>query len=757
MTSYIGKNVLRVDAPAKVTGEAIFSSDIKPHGMLYGKCKRSPHPLAHILSVDIGSALKLPGVRAIITARNVKQSYCGEYLFDQLPLCDQYSYYIGDEVAAVAAIDEETAQEAIDLIKVNYEVLTPVLDLEKATELGAPAVHPELESIKQNIAYQVDFERGEVTAAFQQADLVFEERFTTSPVHQCYLQPRDCVAAWDGDRLTLWAAMQGPFEWRKEIANGVCIPESHVRVIPCYVGGGFGDNASRIWPIAALLARQAGHPVKLAFTREEEFTSGRPFTSAVVKMKMGFKKDGTLLVQSKDIILDAGAYMGIGFAIATVAAGRVDNMYRVPNVKTSARLVYTNTTPRGALRGFGTQIMTFVIESMMDMAAERLGLDPKEIRLKNASQKGDTSVHGFIFNSCGLSESIKLAAEESNFKEKRRERYQNYGIGMATTIHVAGNRTIIPVYDGSAAIVSIDDTGTARIISGETDIGQGANTVFAQIGAEELGMDIKDIIILPVDTAVSPFSKGTYASRVTVLGGYAVRLAAQDAKRQLLAQAAEVLNSSEDKLELRNSQFYVKGSDEVLVPLAEVARQVVIKRCGLPVIGQGSYTVPDYVTKAGKEQQYYGNYSVAYTFVTEVAEVSVDTESGEITVSNIWAVVDIGKMINPKMCEAQVEGGVVMGVGYALNEHYIVDQGKVLNAGFRDYKLPTFSRAPQIHSFFVETVDPGTLYGAKSIGEAVTNPTAPAIANAIYNAIGVRIKDLPITPEKILKALKEKL
>jgi CO/xanthine dehydrogenase Mo-binding subunit len=428
----------------------------------------------------------------------------------------------------------------------------------------------------------------------------------------------------------------------------------------------------------------------------------------------------------------------------------------MPNTKTSAKLVYTNKTPRGALRGFGTQITIFAMESMMDMAAEELGIDPPEIRLKNATQKGDTTVHGFIINSCGLSEAIKLAAEKSGWRDKRKEKGKNYGIGLANGTHVSGNRNVMPIFEGSAAMVCINEQGKVTVICGELDLGQGSSTVFAQIAAEEVGVGIENVKVLPVDTDVSPFAKGTYGDRVTAMGGHAVKLAAQDARVKLLSRAAEILKADVKDIDLRNGKFYVRGSAKAIATLEEIARQVVLKGGGLPIIGQGNYTVPDYVVYAGEKSQYYGNYSIAYTFLTEIAEVSVDTDTGKVDVHNFWAAVDLGKAINPKMCEGQVEGGVTMGIGYALSENYYLDEGRMLNPNFTDYKVPTFLAAPRIHSFFIETVDPATPYGAKAIGEAVGNPTAPAIANAIYHAVGVRMKDLPITPEKILKALRGK-
>jgi len=754
--SYIGRSVPRLDSPDKVTGQAIYSSDIQLPRMLIGKCKRSPHPFARILSINVSKALKLPGIRAVITANNVNQSYFGGPILDQLPLCNKYAYYIGDEVAAVAAVDDDLAEEAIELIEVEYELLMPVFDQEKAIEPESPAVHPELKEIKQNIIRNIDFERGEGEAAFKKADIILEERFYTQPMHQCYLQTRDCVAAWHSDRLTLWAAMQAPFRTRAVIAKSINIPEHYIRIIPCYVGGGFGSNMARIWPITALLARNAGQPVKLALTREEEFIAGRPFASAIIKMRMGFKKDGTLVAKKMNMVIDAGAYTGASLGVLEVASGRADNLYRLPNIITSSKLVYTNNIPRGSLRGFGTQIITFALESMIDMAADELDIDPVEIRLKNASQKNDTTVHGFILNSCGFSDTLKFVTQESGWGKQGKLKQGSYGIGLASAIHVSGTRRLLPVFEGSSAIVHIDHMGKVLVISGELDIGQGAMTVFAQIAAEELGVDIDDVRVLPVDTDVSPFSKGTFGDRVTTLGGHAVLKAAADARKQLISYAAETMKISADKVEIRNGEFYISGSEKAKVTFADIAQQVIIGRSGLPIIGQGEYHTPAYVVEDGPKRQYYGNYSIAYTFITQVAEVYVDRQTGKVEVLNIYSFIDLGKAINPKACEGQVEGGVTMGLGYALSEDYALDKGRMLNPNFTDYKLSACSNTPEIRTIFIETIDPATPYGAKAIGEAVGDATAAVIANAIFNALGVRIKELPITPEKILKALKDK-
>jgi len=671
-------------------------------------------------------------------------------------MCSRLGRFL-DWYQSVAAVNDEVAEEAMDLIEVEYQPLEAVFDVESAVALDAPAVHPELKAVKQNIAYRIDFTRGEGTAGFQQADLILEERFETQAMHQAYLQTRDCVAAWHGERLTLWAVMQSPFRMRLPLSRSLGIPEDQIRVIPCSVGGGFGNNALRIWPICALLARAAGKPVKMVLSRFEDFISGRPLVSQIIQLRMGFKRDGAIVAKSMEILADAGAYTGSCRGVVSVSASRADNLYRIPHIQTCAKLIYTNTVPRGSLRGYGTQTTTFALESMIDMAAKDLGIAPEEIRSKNAVHQGDTSVHGLVFNSCGFLQTIALAAEKSEWKEKRRKKPEGkkkYGIGMACAIHVAGNRNVVKLYDGSSATVNLDKTGKIRVISGELDIGQGSETVFAQITAEEFGVPIEDIRVLPVDTEISPFALGTFGDRITVLGGQAVRMAAADAKSQFLKCAAEILEANAADLDIREGKIFVVGSPQPLSTVKETAQEVVFRRGGQPVIGQGNYTVPDFVVLSDAQTQY-GNYSIAYTFLTQIAEVLVDPETGKVDVLDVWSAVDLGKAINPKACEAQIEGGVMMGAGFALSEAYSVKEGKILNPNFHDYKIPSFSDLPRIHSFWVETNDPYTPYGAKSVGEAIGDPTAAAIANAVYDAVGVRLNCLPMLPERVLRALRE--
>ena len=759
--SCIGHNVKKIDSLDKVTGKAVFTSDISLPGMLCGKVKASPFPFARILSINTDKAEALHGVRAVITARNVPQYPYGLFLDDEIPLANTYVRYTGDIVAAVAAIDEDIAEEAIDLIEVEYEELTPVFSAEAAMKPGAPAVHPERKNVKRNIAHRIEYVRGEGEAAFERADVIVEERFSTQAVHTAYLENQACISQWDANgRLTLWASTQRVFNIRGLMAMALGIPEHRIRVIQQYIGGGFGGKTDirPTFPISAFLAQKTGKPVKIVNTREEEFISGRPRISQIIDLKLGFQKDGTMVAKNAVITADSGAYVGCCPAILQSSTIRPDCLYRLPNIKMEANLIYTNTIPRGPFRGFGNPQMLFAMESLIDIAADKLGIDPAELRLKNSVQKGDTTAHGWILKSCGLSETIRLVTQKSGWHTKCHRKVQNRGFGIASQVHVAGNRTCAKEhgYDGSAAIINVDQFGRAKVISGESDLGQGMTTTFAQIAAETIGMAVEDIDVLPyVDSDIAPFCYGTFADRVTVIGGNAVMKAAKNTRKLILKYAAQKLGVAARDLEIKNSIIYLKKSPEQSLSLKELTNEVVYKKLfGAPITGRGEYCLPDYVVTL--DDTGYGNLALSYTFATVVIEVEVDPETGKVEIPNLWYAVNVGKALNPKSCEGQIEGGVLQGIGYALTEGYMWDEhGRVLNPNFTDYKILTSPETPNIHCYLVEKPNPGSAYGVKGIGEPVLNPIAPAIANAIYNATGMRIKELPISLEKLQSLLKK--
>jgi len=751
----VGKSVPKIDAIEKVTGRAVYFTDFKLPGMLYGKILRSPIPHGKVLNIDVSSAKTIPGVKAIVTAEDSPKVKYGLMVSDELIMACDKVRFVGDEVAAVAARDEAAAEEAIKAIRVDYEELPAVFDPEEAMKDGASLVH----ELKNNIASDLQIVRGDVDALFKEADHVFEDTFYTSLGNPAYLEPYVCVAYWQGEKLNIWIPAQNPFATRSLLARALQIPLSSIRVFhQLEIGGAFGGKLdSKLPPITALLARKAGRPVRIRSTRAEELSgSSRMWVSAKICLRTAAKKDGTLLAKEADIIADNGAYCGQAPKIVTNnMAMRSDNLYRFKGVRTRARLVYTNKVPTGGFRGYGNPQMHFATESQLDMIAERLGMDPTELRLKNASRTGDVTIHGWVISSDGLPECLETAAKAADWKEKRQKKEKHHGIGVACAIHVSGNRGSDD-YHGAEALVRIQEDGKVQIMCGEQDMGQGTHTVLSQIVAEELGVPMEGVEWLKVDTDTAPFAFGAYSSRTTHIGGNAVRNAAQKAKREVLDLASEVLQMSVAKLSIQDGiigEIDQNGNFRGrTLTLGEVARTHIFKKHGSTIMGHGFWD-PDTVL-LGPDR--YGDISTGYSFAAQIAEVEVDPETGKAKVSSFVASHDLGKAINPQAAEGQIEGSVAQGIGYALLEEIRYKEGKVTNSNFLDYKVPTFKDIPPITSILVESNEPLGPFGAKGLGEPPIIPVAPAIANALYNATGVRFKSLPIKAEEIFNAIKGK-
>ena len=751
----IGKRISNVDSRGKATGQAVYGIDLKLPRMLHGKILRSPFPHARILRIDTEKAKRLPGVKAVITAKDTPQIKFGSQIEDEYPLAVDHVRFMGDEVAAVAAVDEGTALEALGQIRVEYEELPAVFSPREALDPGAPRIHDGA----SNVVAHIGFERGNVAEGFQEADYILEDEFVTSSVHPGYLESHVCVArADDGGNITIWGSFQAPARNRDMIAKIMNLPQGKFRLIQTVVGGGFGGKSGQLlplYPICAFLALKSRSPVRILNSWKEEFASSRLRMPAEIRIKLGLKKDGTFTAKDLKILANCGAYAGTGPAVFNTATTRATSLYRFKNVKCQADLVYTNTTPVGSYRGYGNPQLHFALESIVDQAAETIGMDPLEVRLKNAIRQGEVSVHGFVMNSCQLTECLQKAAHQSQWHKKRGQgRKESRGIGMASMIHVSGNRAVHPFFDGSSAYVRVNPHGRIDLISGEADIGQGSNTVFSQIVAEVLEVPMENIHLIPLDTDTSPYGVGTFASRVTTLGGKAVQLAAEDAKRQLLEFAAEKMEIRIEDLEYSAGRIYAKGSPLKALEMDEIARFALHSRGGAPLVGVGTFVVPPHVVVPDKSR--YGNLSLAYSFGVQVAEVKVDRETGKVDILKVLSVHDSGTIINPMLAEGQVEGGAVQGMGYALFEEILRQNGKVMNDNFTNYRMPTICDSPLISTTFIEVPDPYGPFGAKGLGEITQVPTAPAIANAIYDAVGVRLKDLPFTPEKVLQALKGK-
>jgi|LSQX01.1.fsa_nt_gb CO/xanthine dehydrogenase Mo-binding subunit len=745
----VGKPQPFVDSRQKATGDAIYTTDIRLPGMLYGKILRSPIPHGRIVSIDTSQAESLPGVKIVITAKDTPMIRFGTTHEDWYLLAPDKVRFVGEEIAAVAAVDLETAEEALDLIKVEYEQLPTVYDPEEAMLSGAPLIN----EAPKNIASVFEVERGDVEEAFDNSYLVLEEKYYTSQVYQAYLETMAAVAKPEPDgRITLYLPIQIPSKCRVTYAKALGMPIDSLRIIQPPTGGGFGAKMETpLHPITALLAKLTGKPVRVVNTREEDFKAGNPRLPMNIYLKMGFTKDGIITAKKVRIVTANGGRVCYGVPIIGTASFRPDTLYKFQNVKAESYLVYTNTLPAGCFRGFGNSQMVFALESMMDQAAHQLGIDPIEMRHANAVHAGYVSVHGWQVKSAALDECLDKVAAATGWKEKKSQMPFGKGVGLACTNHVSGYSAFFPPFHGSSAVVRLELNGRASVTSGEVELGQGQKTAFAQIAAEVLGLTVDDIRIVPVDSDQSTFSLGAWASRTTTVGGKAVYLAAEDLKSKIIAYASALLEVGQEQLVLSDGKVVSTDRTDKSITLADLASRYLYQHNGSFVYGFGEFNPGTQVPDANK----YGNPSCAYPFAAHVAEVEVDTETGQVQVVSYHAAHDLGRTINPLGASGQIEGGVAMGIGWALMEDLVYDQGKVANAGFLDYRVPGPKDMPEIKSIFVESNDPYGPFGAKGLGEPTLNPVAAAISNAIYDAVGVRLRELPFTPEKVLNELKK--
>lgn len=747
----IGERFPRIESIAKVTGEAQYTVDLKMAGMLHGKILRSPLPHAKIKSIDISKALKLSGVYAVIASKDVPSNKFSffQWLADKTILCMDKVRYVGDEVAAVAAIDKDTTLEAIDLIKVEYEPLPAVFNVDEAMRPGAPLIWDK----ERNVGFNVERVFGDPDKAFRECDYVCEDRYETNQVAHCCLEVYNCIAKWDlSNRLTIWVNTQAPHTQRQEMARLLGIPIRNIRIISSTMGGGFGSKlvTDMKLPIASILSKKTGRPVKIENSRAEEFSTAKTRYGYTIYLKTGAKKDGRLWAREMKVIGDNGAYHDKGPATLNFSSIMFSTIYSIPNIRYEGTLVYTNKQMGTAFRGFGNPQISFACETQLDILAEKMGLDPLELRLMNANQPGQVTSCGAEITSCGMKECMEAAVQAARWKEKRNQKGFR-GIGLANMIH-AGAGARFYGYNAADAFVKLSDDGTVTLITSALDMGQGAHTAMAQIVAEELGVSMKEINVVSNDTDITPYDLGSWGSRTTFMNGNAALDAARNAKKEIIAVASEMLESNPSDIILEEGKIFVKGSSDKY-SFAELADYAVNKRGSL-ISGKGRFV--DKLPPGYTIQQAFAKNMPTWAFATQVAEVEIDEETGEVKVLKIVAAHDTGKTINAAMAEGQIEGAIVQGIGFALMEKLILNNGKVVNDGFLDYKIPTIGDVPEIETILIETDDPCGPFGAKGIGEPGLVPTAPAIVNAIYNATGIRIKELPITPEKILRALKEK-
>ena len=760
----IGQRIPKLDAPDKATGRATYGHDVRLPGMLHGKILYAAHPHAKVLHIDTSRAERLPGVKCVLTADDNPPTRFG-YGKDNTPF-KRVVRSLRDEVAGVVAVDADTAAEALSLIQVEYQPLTPVFTAEEALAQGAPLIHPERGT---NLFQTYNYNHGDLARGEAESDVIVEASYKLPYVNHACMETSVAVAQFDHHgRLTLWSTTQIPFLLQRDLSEALGIPGNQIRIIQTSIGGAFGRGLDiyPYEPIVALMALKAGKPVRVAFTRREEFIAGPARQPTEVTIRAGAKRDGRLTFRDVYALLDIGAYVSWGSVTPLVMMETTASLYIVPHVRFVADCVYTNNLITGAMRGYGNPQSTFFVETIMDRLAEALEMDPVEFRVLNANVPNSTTPQGLIITSCGMKECLRAvaaaadrgqttegdaaakAADGRGRKHPGARKHLKRGIGFAATLNVGGGARIYRS-DGCGATVKVDDFGRVTLITGSTEIGQGSETVLAQIVAETLGVRIEDVSVINTDTDVKPWDVGVHASRTTFIAGNAAYIAAREAREQIFETAAELLGVSPERLTAREGVIRIEN-EESGIEIAKVVRRRHFREGGQVVIGEGWYDPP---TKLVDKTTYKGNISAAYGFGAQMAEVEVDTETGIVRVLRMACANDVGRAINPMAVEGQIEGGVQMGLGYALSEELIVKEGRVLNPDFHHYRLFTAADMPQIESIIIETDDPTGPFGAKGVGEMGGTPTAAAVANAIYDAVGVRLTEVPMTPERVLAAL----
>ncbi|MCP4624697.1 MAG: molybdopterin-dependent oxidoreductase [bacterium] len=754
--SIVGKRIPHRDSVEKVKGSAVFTSDVKLSGMLYGKILRSTVPHAKISNIDISKAAKLKGVKAILTSRDtplVKYSISPTWA-DQMILDDQKIRYIGDEIAAVAAVTDEIAEEALDLIRVELEELPGVYDPLEAMTEGAPLVH---DAVAHNISKTMTMECGSVEEGFAEADLILEDTFKTQAQSHCSIETHCCIATCSpSDDVKLWVSAQAPHPLRQRIAGALNIDAAKIHVMTPFVGGGFGSkiDLEPAWALCILLAKKTGKPVKIEHSRKEQFIATRMRHPTLTKLKFGVKRDGTIVAKQAKVVMDNGAYNSHGPAVLAYNNVMFSTLYRVANIKYEGSLVYTNKNWGGACRGYGDPQASFAQEVMLDMIAEKLNMDPIELRLKNANIPNEVTSNAVKITSCGLKECLTEAKKRSDWHEKRAHKKKHRGLGVAAMIYTGGG-SIGSGFNYSGATLQMNADGTLHLLMGALDIGQGSNMILTQMAAEIMAVEPEAIRLTTADTDTTFPCMGTFGSRVTFCGGSAVTQAAKGLKQQLLENAAEMLEANLDDLELKEKKIFVKGTPDKFLSYAEIGAASFFRK-KKPLVAHGYYNGPEDVSPEFDPDTYRGYPAPSMAFAVQIAEVEVDPATGKAEILNFTAAHDLGRAINPLLAEGQIEGGAAQGIGWALMEDVQFENGEIVNPNFHDYKMLTIKDMPKISPILIESIDPNGPFGAKGLGEPAMVPTAPAIINAIYDAVGVRIKDLPATSEKIYQGLKKR-
>jgi CO/xanthine dehydrogenase Mo-binding subunit len=738
----VGKPIPRKDARAKVLGEARYVDDLALPGMVYVKVLRSPHACARIRSVDASRARAVEGVVAVLTARDIPgANSIGPIIKDQAILCGDVVRYVGDAVALVAAETEQRAEEALAQLKVDYEPLPAVLDPLMALKPGAPLVQP-----KGNIGTHFKVYRGDVEKAFREAAVVVERRFLTPRIEHAYLEPEGALAAPDPEGgITVWSSTQYPHRDREEVSRMLGLPQSRVRVHQMTTGGGFGGKLTpHAQCYVALVAWKTRRPAKIRYHRDESFIASHKRHPYVMDIKLGADREGTLLAVKATFVADTGAYLLEGRAVITKSTTHVSGPYYIPNIKADGYAVYTNTVPCGAFRGYGVPQAAFALESLMDELAERLGLDPIELRMRNALNTTLPTATGQVLRaSVPFKEMLgraRVVAQSLQPLVGQAPKGKRRALGMACSTRSIGS---IRTPSRSTAVVSLQRDGSVTVACGHVDIGQGSDIMMAQIAAEELAVDVERVQLVTNDTAVSPDCESTSASRVTYVSGNAVRLAAEKVRRRVLELAARQLGCALDDVKLMDGVVLHR---EQGLSLAELFGKHTLHN-----VTAVAEFIPETIPLDPETGQ--GSPAGTYSFYAHVALVEVDEGTGQIRILRYATICDSGRTINPLAAAGQIHGGVVMGIGYALTEEVKVDPG-VVNPSFATYLIPTsFDIPEELLVDIIEDPEPTGPFGAKGFAEGTLDPVAAAIANAASKAVGVRIARLPMTAERIHELL----
>jgi xanthine dehydrogenase molybdenum-binding subunit len=742
------ENLDHTDSRLKATGNAVYISDMVVPNMLYGGILRSSAPHARVIRIDVSKATALPGVRAVITfeeARPYGVYNCSGTPPSSLIIKDEYIIsdkvrYFGDKIAAVAAEDKKTLKKALSLIEVDLEELPAVFDIEGALAKNAPQVH---DACPDNIVKVIELGQGDPEKGFEQADVLHEGEYETHSVQAAPLETTGCICSFLQDAsLTVWSNTQAPHQDKRTLSELFKLPESRVRLIQLHIGGAFGSRQQMHQePLAALLSKMTGAPVSLMYSREEEFIAAAVRHACKIRIKTGLKENGIIVAMSVHMFINTGAYATHGPIVLAAVKSRIP--YVIPNYRFTGTCVYTHTAPAGAMRGYGNPQLSFAREVHLDEIAAEMQIDPLALRLKNRIRTGDALPGvGWKIESCGLEACAKTALEEKeraqklSLREGSREHIRS-GWGIAFCLHGSG----IAERDMGSAIIILNDDGSIHLLTGAVDLGQGSNLALAKIAAAELGIDSVDrFSVTSHDTAATPYDTGSFSSRQVYVSGKAVQKAAQDAKLQLLATIAKKIECSAADLEIKNGLIVNRKEDRSIMAFDKAIRKISYGASSAVIIGRSSFkptTSPP-------------------PFAVCWANVDVNTTTGELDVPLVIIAVDVGKAINRQGVEGQIEGGVLMGIGYALRENIAASRlgGRSFNTGFMRYGLATAREATEIKIKIIESNEPTGPFGAKSVGELPTIPVAPAIANAVYDATGKRIRELPLSPERVLRYLK---